>query len=158
MPTYVMAELLKLARRTASDMFPGELLRLPHTATLACLAQHGPLSQRAVSDLLSVDPADLVGVIDALEEHGYVVRARDPQDRRRYALEITEAGRRALHDRRARGERLNETLFAPLSPHELDQLQSLLLRVLAHHDPRFGEPAAGDVTDLTTEPGPAGPR
>ena len=143
LPSYLAFELIRTARRLAMELFPDEHLRLPHTAVLACLADHGPLSQREVSEWLRVDPGDLVGVIDALEGLDYVVRQRDTRDRRRYALQLTDAGRIALHERRNRGVRLNEALFEPLSVVERDQLQTLLLRVLAHHDPRFAADAAG---------------
>jgi DNA-binding MarR family transcriptional regulator len=143
LPSFLVFELIRTARRTAMELFPDEHLRLPHTAVLACLADRGPMSQREVSELLRFDPGDLVAVIDALEEQEYVVRERDARDRRRYSLQLTDEGRLALHERRNRGVRLNEVLFAPLSPYERDQLQTLLLRVLAHHDPRYAADPAG---------------
>jgi DNA-binding MarR family transcriptional regulator len=141
LPSYLAFELIRMARRTAMELFPDERLRLPHTAVLACLADRGPMSQREVSRLLRFDPGDLVAVIDALEELAYVVRERDARDRRRYSLQLTDAGRLALHERRNRGVRLNEALLEPLTTFERDQLQTLLLRVLAHHDPRFATDA-----------------
>ena len=164
LPSYLVFELIRTARRTAMELFPDEHLRLPHAAVLACLADRGPMSQREVSELLRYDPGDLVGVIDALEELEYVLRERDPRDRRRYSLQLTDAGRVALHERRNRGERLNEALFAPLSTFERDQLQALLLRVLAHHDPRFAAdtahpgdtaPTRGAAETVETPGGPA---
>src|SRR3954464_12324335 len=86
LPTLLMFEVIRTARRISMEMFPHERLRLPHAAVLACLADRGPMSQREVSELLRYDPGDLVGVIDALEDLEYVVRERDTQDRRRYAL------------------------------------------------------------------------
>jgi DNA-binding MarR family transcriptional regulator len=143
LPSYLAFELIRTARRASMELFPDEHLRLPHTAVLACLADRGPMSQREVSELLRFDPGDLVGVIDALEELKYVIRERDTRDRRRYSLQLTEAGRLALHERRNRGVRLNDALLGPLTTYERDQLQALLLRVLAHHDPRFAaEPQA----------------
>jgi DNA-binding MarR family transcriptional regulator len=141
LPSYLAFELIRMARRAAMELFPDERLRLPHTAVLACLADRGPMSQREVSRLLRFDPGDLVAVIDALEELAYVVRERDARDRRRYSLQLTDAGRLALHERRNRGVRLNEALLEPLTTFERDQLQTLLLRVLAHHDPRFATEA-----------------
>jgi DNA-binding MarR family transcriptional regulator len=138
LPTYLVAELLKLARRTSAELFPAEELRPYHAAALAWLADHGPMSQRQVSQRMRVDPADMVGVIDELERLGHVERRRDPRDRRRYSLHLTDSGRRALHERRARSERLNDALFAGLAPHERDTFQELLLKALAHHDPWFG--------------------
>jgi DNA-binding MarR family transcriptional regulator len=145
LPSYLMFELIRMARRTSMELFPDEHLRLPHTAVLACLADRGPMSQREVSELLRFDPGDLVAVIDALEELAYVVRERDSRDRRRYSLQLTDDGRVALHERRNRGVRLNEALLEPLDAAERDELQALLLRVLAHHDPRFAATPGTDA-------------
>lgn len=135
-PAYLLFEMVRLARRTATRMCPGRL-RLPHLLVLSCVARLGPLSQREVAERLRMDPGDLVGIVDALEEAGHVERRRDPDDRRRYALEATEDGRlflgRSLDDR----TRLNEALFEPLSPGEIRLFKELMLRILAHHDERF---------------------
>jgi DNA-binding MarR family transcriptional regulator len=136
-PTYLLFEMVRLARRTSRELFPGEHLRLPQAAVLACLADQGPMSQREVSDALRLDPGDLVGVIDKLETLNYVLRRRDAGDRRRHALELTAQGRAALRERHDRDVRVNDTLLSTLDPAERDQLRSLLLRVLGDHDPRF---------------------
>ncbi|MCL6647342.1 MAG: MarR family transcriptional regulator [Chloroflexi bacterium] len=89
----------RLIRRLAEEH--GRLgLRIGHGPLLICLEELGPLSQRELSCLLSVDPSDLVRYLDALEELGYVVRQQDANDRRRNLLAITPAGRamRARYD------------------------------------------------------------
>ena len=43
-------------------------------------------------------------LVDALEQAGLVVRARDPEDRRNHRLEVTEAGRQTLGALRAAAE------------------------------------------------------
>jgi len=151
-PMYLMLEAVRLARRRAAELHPGEPLRIQHVLSLAWLSE-GPISQRELSDRLSVDPADLVSVIDMLERHGYVERHRDPDDRRRYALHITTGGRRALREHRTRREEVHESLLEALTADERSQLRTLVLKLLAHHDPRFAEPAypqpgqtAGPVT------------
>jgi DNA-binding MarR family transcriptional regulator len=66
--------------------------RPPCAGTLLIISRHQPVSQREVSHLLGIDPADIVGVVDILERAGLVTRERDPEDRRRYALSLTRAG------------------------------------------------------------------
>ncbi|MER7546765.1 MarR family winged helix-turn-helix transcriptional regulator [Spirillospora sp. NPDC127506] len=138
-PTYLMFEAVRLVRRTGARMFPGQP-RLPHLLVLWCVARSGPLSQREVAERLRMDAGDLVGIVDALEKAGHVERRRDPEDRRRYALDATEDGRLFLGESLAARARLNEVLFAPLSPDERRQFRELLLRLLAHHDDRFAAP------------------
>jgi MarR family transcriptional regulator, lower aerobic nicotinate degradation pathway regulator len=141
-PSAVMFLLMREAYRLGQQRAqrPGasaaQAMRFPHYAILGCLDEFGRSSQREVSDRLRFDASDLVGFVDFLERARFVVRKRDQRDRRRYALELTAAGRRALRRREREAERLNEELFAPLDPNEREQLRRLLLRALAHHDPR----------------------
>ncbi|MEU8801810.1 MarR family transcriptional regulator [Spirillospora sp. NPDC048819] len=135
-PSYLMFEMVRLVRRTAARKFPGQP-RWPHLLVLWCVGRFGPLSQREVAGRLSMDAGDLVGIVDALEEAGHVERRRDPGDRRRYALEITEDGRVFLSECLDARLRLNEMLFEPLSPDERRLFKEMILRILAHHDDRF---------------------
>jgi len=139
LPSRLTFELAKVARRLFAQMYPEDALRFPRVMVLAAIAQHGPMSQREVSTALDIDPGDLVGLIDALEDLEFLVRSRDPRDRRRYKLELTEKGRLALHERRCRAIRMNEELFAGLTELERADLERLLLKTLAHHDERFGQ-------------------
>ncbi|GLW67339.1 MarR family transcriptional regulator [Actinomadura rubrobrunea] len=142
-PAYLVTELMKLIRRESANApsagEPAERLPVPAALVLACVASDGPLSQRQVSERLRMDPADVVGLVDTLEERGYVERRRDPEDRRRYALDVTEDGRLFLGRCCEAGLRLNQRLFAPLSAEELHQFTDMIVRVLAHHDPRFAD-------------------
>ncbi|MGI5201531.1 MarR family winged helix-turn-helix transcriptional regulator [Spirillospora sp. CA-108201] len=150
-PTYLLFETGRLVRRTSARRFP-DRPRLPALLVLSCVARHGPLSQRQVAERLRMDAGDLVGIVDALEEAGHVRRRRDPEDRRRYALDATEDGRLFLGaclDDRAR---LDDALFEALSPDETRLLKDLLLRILVHHDERFARPP--DARGPREAPGP----
>jgi DNA-binding MarR family transcriptional regulator len=52
---------------------------------LACLdlvSRHGPLSPGALARRAGLHPATMTGILDRLERAGWVVRERDPADRR----------------------------------------------------------------------------
>jgi len=153
LPSRLIVQLAKTARRLMTQAYPEDPLRFPRVLVLAALAQHGPLSQREVSEAIDIDPGDVVGMVDALEELGFLTRERDPRDRRRYALELTKAGRAALHERRNFAVRMNETLFAGLDPSERSMLESLLHKALAYHDGRF----AADHPASAGNSGPGSP-
>ncbi len=141
----LMREAYRLGQRRAerAGARSAEAMRFPHYAILACLDEFGPASQKDVSHRLRFDASDLVTFVDFLEQAGFVVRKRDERDRRRYALEITAAGRRALRRRDGEAERFNEELLAPLTPAEREQVRLLLLRALARHDPRVSVSEGG---------------
>lgn len=49
---------------------------------LDMIARHGPLTPSALAQRAGLHPATMTGVIDRLERDGWVVRERDPADRR----------------------------------------------------------------------------
>ena len=51
-----------------------------------------PMSQRQLSELLTIDASDMVRLIDSLEKHEWVKRDRDPGDRRRQIITATKKG------------------------------------------------------------------
>ena len=55
-----------------------------------------PMSQRQLSELLSIDASDMVRLIDNLENNNWVTRERDPKDRRRQIVAATKKGTKAL--------------------------------------------------------------
>lgn len=126
-----MREVFRLAQqRSARARDPVEQIRFPHFAILTCLEEFGPASQREIAERLRLDPSDLVGFVDWLEAAGFVERRRDERDRRRYAVELIAAGRRARELAARNAERTNARLLAALNPEEREQLRELLLRAL----------------------------
>lgn len=96
---------------------------------LATLAEHGPQSQRALADVLDVDPARIVGLTDQLEGRGLVTRTTDPADRRRNLVGLTRKGI-SLTARAARiAADLEDEITADLSTRERTELRRLLQRV-----------------------------
>jgi DNA-binding MarR family transcriptional regulator len=61
---------------------------------LDILDAHGPLSPTELARLAGLHPATMTGILDRLERGGWIVRERDPSDRR--AVRV-----RAVHERYA---------------------------------------------------------
>jgi MarR family transcriptional regulator, organic hydroperoxide resistance regulator len=72
-----------------------EPMGLTHPQYLVMLAlwQHGPLSVKALSRLLQLDPGTLSPLIKRLEAAGLLRRNRDPRDERALAIALTDKGR-----------------------------------------------------------------
>jgi DNA-binding MarR family transcriptional regulator len=62
---------------------------------LANLGQGGTLSVRQLSERTGTRASTLTGLLDRLENRGYVTRELDPADRRSFRLPLTEAGQAA---------------------------------------------------------------
>ena len=65
-------------------------------AILMTLGSAGEASQQQLCQALGIDSGNMVELVDGLETLGYAERRRDPRDRRRYLLELTEPGRAAF--------------------------------------------------------------
>jgi DNA-binding MarR family transcriptional regulator len=87
------------------------------------------LSQRALGERLGTLPSRLVALLDGLEARGLVARRDDPEDRRTYALHLTEAGQAMLADMSRVAREHGEALCAALSNEERLQLTALLARI-----------------------------
>jgi DNA-binding MarR family transcriptional regulator len=108
-----------------------EPLGLTHPQYLVMLAlwQHGPLSVKALSGLLQLDPGTLSPLLKRLEAIGYLRRERDPADERSLAITLTGSGR-AL---RARAEQIPPAVVSRLGMpiEDLQRLHASLTQVIA---------------------------
>jgi len=102
---------------------------------LAILGEGAREAQATIADALALDPSRLVALLDSLEQRDMVVRQRDPLDRRRHVVSITDTGRKELARLRAIVGQLEDEFFAPLDPASREALQEILVRLAAKNDP-----------------------
>src|SRR5262245_44084211 len=68
----------------------------PQLTTLRVVQRLQPVSTGALARAAFIGYATLTGILDRLEEHGFVTRTRDPSDRRTVILNMTKEGERLL--------------------------------------------------------------
>ena len=138
-PVDVVSGVFMLARelrREIGDLMAAEQwaidagFRRPCVGVMAVVAKLGPVSQRAISDHLGLDASDVVGVLDILEKAGMVERRRDPDDRRRHAVVLTESGEQASARLTVLRAEAESRVLAGLDPAERRQLAELLDRAV----------------------------
>ncbi|MEU0507385.1 MarR family transcriptional regulator [Nocardia sp. NPDC005998] len=133
LPVFAISRLGRIANEKVRAVFSQEGLSWRGHFILVCLKEHGELSQRELADLASLDPSDLVKVLDVLEDTGLVQRRPDPRDRRRHVLSITDDGQ----DVCLRGEELIRTvttdLLAPLGADRQAALHELVTTIIDAH-------------------------
>lgn len=110
-----------------------------HYSVLAVLGAQVRKTQSLIAESLGLDPSQLVGILDGLEERGLIERQRDPEDRRRHLVTITAKGRTQLVRLRGRIDRLEDELFTPLDAKSRKTFHELLLRLTAYHDPKCAD-------------------
>ena len=134
--TFLLKRLGMSVKERSIDAFDATGVTGHHYAVLLVLEEGPPETQGAIADALGYDRSVLVGLLDDLEEHGYVERRRDPGDRRRHVVSLTDSGREALGTLRAVTQRVEKDFLAPLEPAERKALHELLSKLLSHHDIR----------------------
>ena len=127
--------IFRLARMTGfrlSEALAALDMRTSQFAMLHHLHEEGPLSQQELGSALRINPSNLVGLLDALEADGLIVRPRDPADRRRHLVALTAAGQQRLAQARRAVEAAERDLMAPLSEVEQEQFHGALERLARH--------------------------
>lgn len=118
--------------------------KAPCMGVLSVVSACQPVCQREISDHLGLDASDVVGVLDLLENAGLVKRRRDPGDRRRHAVVLTEQGEWAAQRFQALRAEAEGRALAGLDPHERRALADLLSRaVVGRGAPSYAAPAKG---------------
>jgi DNA-binding MarR family transcriptional regulator len=120
--------LARVARRAYDTCLAPGCLRPRHLIALSVLNEHGPLSQQALGEALSLDPSNVVGLLNELEQRLLITRERDPADRRRHIVSLSGAGASELAASDAQFARMEDEVLVALSAAERAQLRDLLGR------------------------------
>lgn len=116
-----------LNRRTGEELLG---MRFKPYMTLGYVRDHPGATQQELESALFMDANSVVLILNELEAARFSMRRRDPNDRRRHLVEITEAGRKALERADKAREGLEDEILADLSVDERTTLRGLLERVL----------------------------
>ena len=124
----LVTQLNKAIHRRSSEELLG--MRVKPYIALGFIRDHPGVSQQELEAAMFMDANAVVLLLNELESARYLVRRRDPQDRRRHIVEMTTAGRHALERADKARETLDEEVLAVLSPEERATLRKLMNRVL----------------------------
>ncbi|ATY97156.1 MarR family winged helix-turn-helix transcriptional regulator [Streptomyces bacillaris] len=128
-------------RRLGDEKLAGTGLRVRHYGPLSVLAASGPCPQQRLARELAITGPATSQLVDELVEGGMVVRGRDPHDRRRHALELTELGHARLKEVAEAVDLLAADVAELLGPGGEDELRALLVQLLEPAHPGVSEAA-----------------
>ena len=143
----LLPRLAKQVMRRSDPELLGMDLRL--LMALSYLADHDGAPQQELVDALCMDAKNVVLLLNELEDCGHLVRRRDPEDRRRHRVQITEAGREALGRARKHMDDIENQVLEALDPGEREALVTLLARALhgvEHVDHGVHDPLVATVS------------
>lgn len=123
--------LARVSRRAADAAMTDGSLRPRHVIALTLLGERGPMTQHAVGGALNLDPSNVVGLLNELEERGLITRQRDPADRRRHIVEVSATGADELARTYAQLGHVEDGLFRALTPEQRCALHALLAEAVA---------------------------
>ncbi len=129
---------LRLAQEAAFAAFARRAgdagLRPGRYALLTLIAENPGLSQSALSAAAGRDKSTMTPAIADLDRRGLVRRVRSEQDRRSYALTLTDKGESTLRALRAHAEAHDRRLDALVGPNERPAVMAALRRLAAGLD------------------------
>ena len=128
-PTLLMIKLGRITMHRFTEALQPFGIRPRHVAALIELRDRGELTQQALCGQLHLDPTNLVAILNELEQRGYAKRRRDPEDRRRHLVEVSNKGLAVIERVSEVMDGVEEDLLEGLEPGEREQLEGLLTSI-----------------------------
>ncbi len=130
---WLLSAVGRVAARKFTEFLEPTGLRTRHVPAMLAL-RDGPRSQQDLARTLDVHPTKLVALLNDLETGGLTLRRRDPGDRRRHTVSLSELGYARLAALDVAKEKMEGVLFHDLSAAQRALLGSLLDRIAANLD------------------------
>jgi DNA-binding MarR family transcriptional regulator len=128
-PMLLMIKLGRITMHRFSEALEPFGIRPRHVAALIELRDLGELTQQSLCGHLHLDPTNLVGILNELEERGYATRRRDPEDRRRHLVEVSKKGIAVIEKVTEVMDGVEAELLEDFDPAEREQLEGLLTSI-----------------------------
>ena len=130
-PSYKLYRTARLVRSDLSKVFKSlETVITPEQWVLLFrLREKDGQSQREISGRFFNDPPSITRMVDALVNHGFVVRVLDNKDRRKFLIYLTHDGQNFIDKTLPSIVEKRRQLFHGFSPGEIEQFVSFLNQV-----------------------------
>lgn len=130
LPSWLLSQASGIAASLVDDALSADGIRRQDYRVLVALDEAGAASQADLGRSVWLDRSDLHGVVTALERRGLVARERDPDDRRRNVVTLTDTGRKTLAELNDRIDAAQALLLEPLTAQDRTALVRLLGAVI----------------------------
>jgi DNA-binding MarR family transcriptional regulator len=127
-PILLLTQLARLINRRSTPELLGQTLK--ELGALAYLRDYDETTQQSLVEGLCIDANYCVLLLNDLEDSGLVERRRDPADRRRHIVSMTEEGSKALDQAEAAQQTLEDEMLGALNKEERSTLAHLLRKAI----------------------------
>jgi DNA-binding MarR family transcriptional regulator len=130
----MLHQLLKLTNRLMAP-FSTHLahrykISLNEFRLLMTIGSLGQTASHELAELTGVNVMSVSRAVATLQRHGRIEVVRDPRNRRRKWLTLTDEGRRLYTIMRPQSEKVADYLFSELEPGEVAQLEAILTHLI----------------------------
>lgn len=127
----LVTRLARLIYRQSTEDLVG--MNIKNLGVLAYLRDHPAVPQQTLVSELCIDTNTGVLVLNDLEDAEFVERRRDPADRRRHIVDITDEGLAALEAAELAQGSIEDEILGGLSRAERATFRQLLMQALESH-------------------------
>jgi DNA-binding MarR family transcriptional regulator len=117
----------KITRNTPEDQLG---MRLRQFWVLSYLADRDGVPQHELADAFMMDANNAVLLLNELEDAGWIERRRNPNDRRRHDVFVTDAGHGAVTRAQEASATAEAATLGNLTTRERETLRALLFKAL----------------------------
>jgi DNA-binding MarR family transcriptional regulator len=125
-------------RCVGSERLRNQGVSMTHLHLMSMLDHHGEMPMSRLAELLDVSVSNATGLVDRLEERGFVERVRDREDRRVVIARLSPHGVEMLREAQLLKESQIRTILAELDSEQLagvvkaiDDVRGALLSLVA---------------------------
>jgi DNA-binding MarR family transcriptional regulator len=130
--SFLLAQVGAQAAARYAERLAALRLSPAQSGMLRMLSKSGGISQKALAETMSIVPSRLVVLVDELEALGLVERRDCADDRRVYALYLSDKGCRVLEEVGRVARAHDEAFLSPLDEDERGQFRSILAKLADH--------------------------
>lgn len=133
-PTFWVNHASRLIMRAFEQALRPLGLGMAYLPVVIALEDKGPLTQKTLAAISRIEQPTMAALLARMERDGIITRAPSAKDRRSADIALTEAGRQALPEARARMGLVVDRALAGLGGDDTGRLMALLQLIVANLD------------------------
>ena len=129
--TYQLGQTMKLVRLKLLEKFKKNNvdLTMEHFTMLHYINQNGSLTQQDMANHFLRDKSIILRQVNTLLDHGYVIRMKDKDDKRKKNLILTEKGQKLLQFSKELAHEVSNELLQGVSKEELTHFEAVIAKI-----------------------------